>query len=64
MNFQNEKEIKIGRPLSEDKTFEFDRILTGTATQKQTYNSVAYTIVQDVMEGYNGTIMAYGQVIY
>ena len=32
------------------------------STQEQSYDIIAKKVVNDVMEGYNGTIMAYGQV--
>jgi len=49
--------------LIEERIFEFDRILGGQITQDDSYNKIARKIVSDVLEGYNGTIMAYGQVI-
>jgi hypothetical protein len=50
------------KPLNEEvRIFEFDRILGPSATQEESYNRIAYRVVNDVMEGYNGTIMAYGQ---
>lgn len=62
INFKSENEIKLTRPLIEERIFEFDRILGGEITQDESYNRVARKIVSDVLEGYNGTIMAYGQV--
>jgi hypothetical protein len=32
------------------------------SSQEQSFDIVARKVVNDVMEGYNGTIMAYGQV--
>jgi hypothetical protein len=32
------------------------------STQEQSFDIVSRKVVNDVMEGYNGTIMAYGQV--
>lgn len=61
---KSENEIKLTRPLIEERIFEFDRILGGEITQDESYNRVARKIVSDVLEGYNGTIMAYGQVNY
>ena len=59
---KSENEIKLTRPLIEERIFEFDRILGGEITQDESYNRVGRKIVSDVLEGYNGTIMAYGQV--
>ncbi|KAH7425222.1 hypothetical protein KP509_11G045000 [Ceratopteris richardii] len=40
--------------------FHFDTIIEGTF-QEATFNSCARDIVEDVLCGYNGTVMAYGQ---
>jgi hypothetical protein len=50
------------KPMIEECIFEFDKVLGPHATQEETYNSTASTVVKSVMDGYNGTIMAYGQV--
>ncbi|KAI5084376.1 hypothetical protein GOP47_0000545 [Adiantum capillus-veneris] len=41
--------------------FKFDAVLGDSATQADVYQVAAQPIVLDVLEGYNGTIMAYGQ---
>ncbi|KAH7296741.1 hypothetical protein KP509_26G036900 [Ceratopteris richardii] len=41
--------------------FKFDAVLGASATQADVYAVAAQPIVLDVLEGYNGTIMAYGQ---
>lgn len=38
------------------------QILGPAATQEDVYNAAVQPIVEDVLRGYNGTIMAYGQV--
>ncbi|XP_075899207.1 kinesin-1 heavy chain-like [Nelusetta ayraudi] len=43
------------------KPYYFDRVFQSSTTQEQFYNAVAQKIVKDVLEGYNGTIFAYGQ---
>uniref|UniRef100_A0A671YM63 Kinesin-like protein n=1 Tax=Sparus aurata TaxID=8175 RepID=A0A671YM63_SPAAU len=43
------------------KPYYFDRVFQSNTTQEQFYNAVAQKIVRDVLEGYNGTIFAYGQ---
>jgi kinesin family protein 5 len=50
--------------MIEERVFEFDRILSPNSTQDEAYDKVANKVVNDVLQGYNGTIMAYGQVIY
>uniref|UniRef100_A0A2P2HY08 Kinesin-like protein n=1 Tax=Hirondellea gigas TaxID=1518452 RepID=A0A2P2HY08_9CRUS len=43
------------------KTFQFDHILKPNISQESVYNKAAKNIVKDVLNGYNGTIFAYGQ---
>ncbi|KAA0712652.1 Kinesin heavy chain isoform 5A [Triplophysa tibetana] len=43
------------------KPYVFDRVFPANCTQEQVYNACAQQIVKDVLEGYNGTIFAYGQ---
>ncbi|XP_037612729.1 kinesin-1 heavy chain-like [Sebastes umbrosus] len=43
------------------KPYYFDRVFQSDTTQEQFYNAWAQKIVKDVLEGYNGTIFAYGQ---
>ncbi len=45
------------------KKFTFDSAFDWNCTQRQVYNSTARPIVESVLNGYNGTIFAYGQVI-
>lgn len=46
---------------SGDCTFVFDRILDMNSTQKDIFNNIAKETVSDVLAGYNGTILTYGQ---
>lgn len=39
----------------------FDRILPPEASQQDVYNEAVRPIVDDVLLGYNGSVMAYGQ---
>merc|ERR1712012_726326 len=43
------------------KVYMFDKVLKPNVTQDQVYTSAAKNIVKDVLNGYNGTIFAYGQ---
>uniref|UniRef100_A0A2I3HDE4 Kinesin-like protein n=1 Tax=Nomascus leucogenys TaxID=61853 RepID=A0A2I3HDE4_NOMLE len=47
--------------IGQGKPYVFDRVLPPNTTQEQVYNACAKQIVKDVLEGYNGTIFAYGQ---
>ncbi|KAM4556093.1 kinesin-1 heavy chain isoform 1-T1 [Fundulus diaphanus] len=54
--FQGEDTVVIA-----GKPYMFDRVFQSSTTQEQVYNACAQKIVKDVLEGYNGTIFAYGQ---
>ena len=43
------------------KQFTFDAVFDAQSAQVHVYNTVARPIVENVLEGYNGTIFAYGQ---
>ncbi|TNN35259.1 Kinesin-1 heavy chain [Liparis tanakae] len=43
------------------KPYMYDKVFQSNTTQEQVYNACAQKIVKDVLEGYNGTIFAYGQ---
>lgn len=50
------------RPAQAPKTFTFDAVYDENTQQKNFYEESCYDLVEGVMEGYNGTIFAYGQV--
>uniref|UniRef100_A0A8C2DD28 Kinesin-like protein n=1 Tax=Cyprinus carpio TaxID=7962 RepID=A0A8C2DD28_CYPCA len=54
--FQGDDNVVVG-----GKPYVFDRVFQSNTTQEQVYNACAQKIVKDVLEGYNGTIFAYGQ---
>ncbi|KAK3574825.1 hypothetical protein QTP86_018407 [Hemibagrus guttatus] len=54
--FQGDDTVIVG-----GKPFVFDQVFPTNTTQDQIYNSCAKQIVKDVLDGYNGTIFAYGQ---
>lgn len=70
--------MKLLSKKSEDRIFYFDYIFTEKSSQVmnlidffvfiakkiEIFEKVAKPIVQCVLEGQNGTILAYGQVIY
>ncbi|KAI8822197.1 P-loop containing nucleoside triphosphate hydrolase protein, partial [Fimicolochytrium jonesii] len=43
------------------KTFTFDSVFDISSTQQEVYNKTARPIIESVLNGYNGTIFAYGQ---
>ncbi|XP_010767283.1 kinesin-like protein KIF3A [Notothenia coriiceps] len=52
---------KLETPHEPPKTFTFDTVFGPDSKQLDVYNLTARPIVDSVLEGYNGTIFAYGQ---
>ena len=46
---------------SPPKQFTFDGAYYMDSTAEQIYNDIVYPLVENVIEGYNGTVFAYGQ---
>ncbi|XWS49020.1 hypothetical protein CRYUN_Cryun13aG0127800 [Craigia yunnanensis] len=55
------KRLKLRKNNWDTDTYEFDELLTEFASQKRVYEVVAKPVVESVLDGYNGTVMAYGQ---
>ncbi|XP_019172630.1 PREDICTED: kinesin-like protein KIN-UA isoform X2 [Ipomoea nil] len=55
------KRLNLRRNNWDTDTYEFDEVLTEFASQKRVYEAVAKPVVENVLDGYNGTVMAYGQ---
>ena len=62
VEFIDEKQIIIN-PNSENNKhkFSFDRIFEMSSTQRTIFEEAAKPIIESVLEGFNGTIFAYGQ---
>lgn len=43
--------------------FFYDRVFTEAATSKEVYDTAIAQIVEQSMQGYNGTVFAYGQTV-
>lgn len=56
-------DVRLSQNSSDDasKAFTFDYVFGPNSKQVDIYNLVARPIVDAVLEGYNGTIFAYGQ---
>jgi kinesin family protein 4/21/27 len=54
----NEPQVTLGS----DKAFTYDYVFDTDATQSAIYDDCAHTLVQGSLEGYNATVLAYGQV--
>ncbi|OMJ87327.1 hypothetical protein SteCoe_11015 [Stentor coeruleus] len=63
VNFINEKTVGVNSQYenSEALRFTFDQVFPPTASQEKVYEISAKQIVNAVMQGFNGTILAYGQ---
>jgi kinesin family protein 3/17 len=59
-------EIVVRDPRADEreppKVFTFDAVFGDNSTQRHIYNVCASQVVEAVLQGYNGTIFAYGQV--
>ncbi|WZZ17530.1 hypothetical protein YC2023_110619 [Brassica napus] len=55
------KRLKLRKNNWNSESYRFDEVFTDTASQKRVYEGVAKPVVEGVLSGYNGTIMAYGQ---
>jgi len=57
--------VQVRNPALPDselpKSFTFDSVLSQSCTQKSLYDKCAAPIVDSVLQGYNGTVFAYGQ---
>ena len=53
--------VSLFKTQSEVRDFTFDHVFGPSDTQETLYNTSARTIVDNVLEGYNGTIFCYGQ---
>ena len=45
----------------QDTNFTFDHVFNMESTQKEVYDCAAKPIIESVLDGFNGTIFAYGQ---
>ncbi|XP_022861983.1 kinesin-like protein KIN-UC isoform X3 [Olea europaea var. sylvestris] len=55
------KRLNLRKNNWSSESFKFDEVLSESASQKRVYEVVAKPVVESVLDGYNGTIMAYGQ---
>ncbi|GMI86984.1 Arabidopsis thaliana KINESIN Ungrouped clade, gene A, ARMADILLO REPEAT-CONTAINING KINESIN 1 [Hibiscus trionum] len=55
------KRLKLRKNNWNSESYKFDEVFTETASQKRVYEVVAKPVVESVLSGYNGTVMAYGQ---
>jgi kinesin family protein 3/17 len=63
-NIKKMNQIQLIDPKNEDappRTFTFDGIFAEDSKQQELYDDAGFSLVESVLEGYNGTIFAYGQ---
>ncbi|MQL80584.1 hypothetical protein Taro_013038 [Colocasia esculenta] len=61
---ENRREVSVVQTIANkqiDRTFTFDRVFGPKSQQKELFDSAISPIVNEVLEGYNCTIFAYGQ---
>jgi hypothetical protein len=60
---EGSQQILLNNPKEKEvtKNFAYDQVFGVKSEQGQVYEQVAFSIVDSVVEGYNGTIFAYGQ---
>lgn len=46
---------------SEEMSFMYDLVFDTDSTQEQVYEKVGGPVLNNILDGFNGTIMAYGQ---
>jgi len=51
----------LNEDSKEEKLFTFDAVYGEDSTQRQVFDETAFPLVESVLQGYNGTIFAYGQ---
>ena len=61
--YANKGEVIVKRDGGEEppKVFTFDGVFNEMVMQKELFDDTAMAIINQIFEGYNGTIFAYGQ---
>ncbi|KZV16226.1 armadillo repeat-containing kinesin-like protein 1 [Dorcoceras hygrometricum] len=55
------RKLKLKKNNWNSEAYRFDEVFTQSVSQKHVYEVVAWPVVESVLDGYNGTVMAYGQ---
>jgi kinesin family protein 5 len=61
LEFPNDTTVTVITNKQPPQVFTFDKVFDWNSTQEQVYNLSAKDTIEDVLQGYNGTIFAYGQ---
>lgn len=59
---EDNKTVKVNDNYSSHNnlTFTFDHVFKPNTTQEEVFQVIGKETIEDIMEGYNGTIFAYG----
>ena len=57
---KNINQVQLCHQSEPEKNFTFDAVYGVESTQRQVYDETAFPLVESVIQGYNGTIFAYG----
>ena len=57
----SDTDLIYSSPKAQVKDFTFDAVFAPTCKQSSVFEETALPIIESVLEGYNGTIFAYGQ---
>jgi len=55
--------VTLNAPEQRPRSWTFDGVHGPNSTQAEVYDAVAVPVLESVMQGYNGTILAYGQTV-
>lgn len=61
VSFSSNTTVTVNQSDSNPLHFTFDRVFNPSSTQEEIYEFSAKHVVESVMQGFNGTILAYGQ---
>ena len=61
VDFLSKNSISLSNLILPKAEYSFDAIYNGNADQTSFYQEVAFPTIEDVLNGYNGTIFTYGQ---
>ena len=56
----DEKSLSLVRPGFDQRDYRFDSVLEMESSQDMSFAQIAAPVVEDVLNGFNGVIMAYG----
>ena len=61
INLIDDKHVLLKQDMGREENFSFDKIFPINATQEDLYSHVGKELLNDVINGYNATILSYGQ---